>query len=72
MSIKVTFTPNNVEVIANAGESMVTVADRAGVRIPLGCRAGACGACQVKIGDCFIRACISHMPSGQSAITIGL
>jgi ferredoxin len=72
MSIQVTFIPNNVEVAANAGEPILAVADRAGVRIPLACRAGACGACQVKVGDCFIRACISSVPTGQSKLAIAV
>jgi ferredoxin len=72
MSVKVTFTPNNVAVAASAGEPIVAVADRAGVRIRLGCRAGACGACQVKVGECFIRACISSVPTGQAELAIAV
>jgi ferredoxin len=71
-AVKVTFNPNNVAVAAQAGEPIVAVAERAGVRIRLGCRAGACGACQVKVGDCFIRACISAVPTDTAELAISV
>lgn len=79
MAIKVTFTPDNVEVMAEAGEPILTVADRAGVQIPTGCLAGSCRACEVEIDGDLICACINGIPGdslqdGQSrrAVTIGL
>lgn len=73
MSIKVTFTPDNIKVLAEAGESILNVAQRAGVHIPTGCLAGACRACEVEIEvNNPICACISSIPAGRSEITIGL
>ncbi|MFN4280155.1 2Fe-2S iron-sulfur cluster-binding protein [Thermosynechococcus sp.] len=58
--IKVTFLPDQVCVTAEAGESWLSVAARAGVEIPTGCRMGSCGACMVELENGEeIRACIS-------------
>jgi ferredoxin len=62
MSIKVVFTPDHVEVMAEAGEPILNVADRAGVHIPTGCLAGSCRACEVEIDGHLICACISAVP----------
>jgi aerobic-type carbon monoxide dehydrogenase small subunit (CoxS/CutS family) len=62
MSIKVIFTPDHVEVMAEAGEPILNVADRAGVHIPTGCLAGSCRACEVEIDGDPICACISGIP----------
>jgi NADH dehydrogenase/NADH:ubiquinone oxidoreductase subunit G len=80
MSIKVTFTPDNIEVMAEAGEPILNVADRAGVHIPTGCLAGSCRACEVEIEGNLICACISGIPGDslgdgpvkRTAVAIGL
>jgi predicted molibdopterin-dependent oxidoreductase YjgC len=80
MSIKVTFTPDNIAVLAEAGEPILNVADRAGVHIPTGCLAGSCRACEVEIEGQLVCACISGIPGdalgsgegGRTAVEIGL
>jgi ferredoxin len=80
MSVKVTFTPDNVEVLAEAGEPILNVAERAGVYIPTGCLAGSCRACEVEIGvggaspqeTRLVCACMMALPSDRSEIIIGL
>ncbi|BAC09109.1 2Fe-2S iron-sulfur cluster-binding protein [Thermosynechococcus vestitus] len=58
--IRVTFLPDQVSVEATAGEAWLSVAARAGVEIPTGCRMGSCGACTLELEDGQeIRACIS-------------
>jgi ferredoxin len=72
MQIKVTFTPDNIEVLAAAGEPILNVAKRAGVHIPTGCLAGSCRACEVEIAEHTLCACISGIPGDRPAVTIGL
>ncbi|MBV8885010.1 MAG: 2Fe-2S iron-sulfur cluster binding domain-containing protein [Chroococcidiopsidaceae cyanobacterium CP_BM_RX_35] len=73
MSCTVHFLPDNVTVEAEIGESLLTVAARAGVIIPTGCLMGSCYACEVEIeeGD-SVRACITAVPAGRSELTINL
>lgn len=60
--IRVTFLPDQVSVEADVGESWLSVAERAGVEIPTGCRMGSCGACTVELDDGEeIRACMSSV-----------
>lgn len=73
MSIQVRFLPDDVTVEAEAGEPMLSVAQRAGVLIPTGCLMGNCHACEVELGDgSTICACISAIPASQGELTINL
>ncbi|MGF1675240.1 MAG: 2Fe-2S iron-sulfur cluster-binding protein [Rivularia sp. (in: cyanobacteria)] len=73
MSIQVHFLPDNVTVDAEVGESLLDVADRAGVFIPTGCLMGSCHACTVEVKDGnIIRACISSVPAGREKLTINI
>jgi ferredoxin len=73
MAIQVCFLPDNITTIADPGESLLTVAERAGVHIPTGCLMGSCHACEVELEDgTAICACISSIPPGRSSLTISL
>ena len=73
MSVEIRFLPDDVVVLADVGEPLLQVAARAGVSIPTGCLMGSCHACEVEIeGGDSLCACISGVPSGQSALTISL
>lgn len=73
MSVHIRFLPDDVEVQAEVGEPLLSVADRAGVSIPTGCLMGSCHACEVEIeGAEAICACISSVPAGQPTLTISL
>lgn len=48
-TVKIHFLPDDVTILAKAGESWLDVAARAGVQIPTGCLAGACHACAIEI-----------------------
>ncbi len=77
MSVTVRFLPDDVTIAAEAGESVLQVADRAGLNIPTGCLMGSCHACEVELEDSqtdcqTICACISAIPSGEKTITINL
>ncbi|GAB4239531.1 MAG: 2Fe-2S iron-sulfur cluster binding domain-containing protein [Elainellaceae cyanobacterium] len=72
MSVQVHFLPDDVVVDAEVGESLLRVADRAGLSIPTGCLMGSCHACEVELEDGeIICACISTVPP-QPAWTINL
>jgi ferredoxin len=73
MSVCIRFLPDDVTVEAEPGESLLEVADRAGVCIPTGCLMGSCHACEVDIeGEDTVRSCISAVPPGRSHLTITL
>ena len=73
MSVSIRFLPDDVTVEAEPGESLLEVADRAGVDIPTGCLMGSCHACEVEIDDGeTVRSCISAVPPGRSQLTIQL
>ncbi len=73
MSVRVHFLPDDVTVDAKVGESLLDVADRAGVLIPTGCLMGSCHACTVELeGGDIIRACISSVPAGREELTINV
>lgn len=73
MSIRVRFLPDDVSVDAQVGESLLDVADRAGVSIPTGCLMGSCHACTVDIeGGDTVRACITSVPPAEAELTINL
>lgn len=73
MSIKVCFLPDEVTVIAEPGEPMLQVAERAGVFIATGCLMGSCHACEVELdsGEA-ICACISSIPGDKPELTVNL
>ena len=73
MSIELTFLPDQVMIQAEAGESILEAARRAGVDIPTGCLRGSCHACEVEIdGEETICACITSVPLGKNKLTITL
>jgi len=71
MSVELTFLPDKVSIEAEAGESILEAARRAGVDIPTGCLRGSCQACEVELEDGeTICACISSVPLGKKRITV--
>lgn len=73
MTVEINFQPDNVSIQAEAGESLLTVAERAGITIPTGCLMGSCHACEVEIKDVGeVCACISSVPAGYEKLTIHL
>jgi NADH dehydrogenase/NADH:ubiquinone oxidoreductase subunit G len=77
MSVTVRFLPDDVTIAAEVGESLLQVADRAGLTIPTGCLMGSCHACEVELANCptdcqTVCACISAVPPGQKVVTINL
>ncbi|WP_008315015.1 2Fe-2S iron-sulfur cluster-binding protein [Leptolyngbya sp. PCC 6406] len=74
MTVSIRFLPDDVTVTAEVGDSLLQVADRAGLTIPTGCLMGSCHACEVEISGYEepICACISAVPPGQSELTINL
>lgn len=73
MIVKIRFLPDDVTIDADAGESLLEVAKRAGVFIPTGCLMGSCHACEVELdnGD-TICSCISSVPIGDKLLTVNL
>lgn len=73
MSVEVMFEPDNISVQAEVGESLLTVAQRAGLFIPTGCLVGHCHACEVEIQETGeVCACIAAVPDGYDSLTICL
>lgn len=73
MSVELIFLPDEVTIQAEAGESILEAARRAGVDIPTGCLRGSCHACEVEIDDGeTICACITAVPLGKKRVTITL
>ena len=73
MSVRIRFLPDDVTVDAEVGESLLDVADKAGVLIPTGCLMGSCHACSVELDDGnIIRACITSVPPKDDELTINL
>ncbi|HEY9910111.1 MAG TPA: 2Fe-2S iron-sulfur cluster-binding protein [Thermosynechococcaceae cyanobacterium] len=73
MSISIQFLPDDVTVLAEAGEPLLQVAARAGVIIPTGCLMGSCHACEVEFDDGeSVCSCISTVPPARSSLTIHL
>lgn len=73
MTVQICFLPDDLTIEAQAGESLLAVARRAGVHIPTGCLMGSCHACEVELEDGTpICACISSVPAGCSTLTIHL
>lgn len=72
MSVQVHFLPDDIFIEAEPGESVLEVAERAGLFIPTGCMMGSCHACEVELGDGTpICSCISAIPE-QETLTINL
>lgn len=73
MSVEVRFLPDDIAVVAEVGEPLLDVADRAGVSIPTGCLMGSCHACEVEIdGGAIVCSCIAAVPPGKAQITVNL
>lgn len=73
MAVMIRFLPDDVTVMARAGEPILDVAERAGIFIPTGCLMGSCHACEVELGDGTpICACISAVPVGVQELEINL
>jgi ferredoxin len=72
MAVEVHFLPDNVKVAAAVGESLLDVADRAGIQIPMGCMSGSCHACEVTMNDEDVRSCITAIPPGAAVVTVQL
>ncbi|MFM7578596.1 MAG: 2Fe-2S iron-sulfur cluster-binding protein, partial [Microcystaceae cyanobacterium] len=73
MAIAVHFLPDEVTILAEPGESLLTVAERAGVFIPTGCLLGSCHACEVELEDgTAICACLSCVPGDRPSLRIHL
>lgn len=73
MSVRIRFLPDDVTVDAEVGESLLDVADKAGIFIPTGCLMGSCHACSVELDDGdIIRACITSVPPKDEELTINL
>ncbi|NCJ08401.1 2Fe-2S iron-sulfur cluster binding domain-containing protein [Synechococcales cyanobacterium C] len=65
--------PDDVVVEAQVGESILSVAERAGLLIPTGCLMGSCHACEVEIeGVGEICSCITAVPPGHAELTVHL
>ena len=47
--MKIHFLPDDITIEAEAGETLLDVAERAGVCIPTGCLMGSCHACEVEV-----------------------
>jgi ferredoxin len=85
---RITFWPDGVTVVAEAGEPLLAVADRAGVVIPTGCLMGSCHACEVDLTieptddtapetatpaePQTVCACITGVPAGVARLAIDL
>ncbi len=78
MAVQVRFLPEDITVTATVGESLLQVAQRAGVVIPTGCLMGSCHACVVdwqtpaEAEPEVVRACLTSIPPGQEQVTIHL
>ncbi len=71
MSVKITFLPDEIEIQAEPGESILEVAQKAGVFIPTGCLMGSCHACEVELDDgTCICSCITAVPYGKSELSV--
>ena len=73
MSIKVCFLPDNITVLAEPGEPILQVAERARVFIATGCLMGSCHACEVELEDGeAVCACISSIPGDRPELTVNI
>lgn len=59
---RITLSPSNKVVEAQAGETVLSALERAGYALPNNCRAGACGECKVKVlSGCFDQGLVLDM-----------
>jgi ferredoxin len=73
VSVVIHFLPNDVEVSAEVGESLLTVASKVGIDIPTGCLMGSCHACEVDIQEVGeVCSCITAVPPGFQKLTVNL
>lgn len=72
MSVAVEFLPDGIITQAEPGESLLKVADRAGVLIPTGCLMGSCHACEVDMDGDAVCGCITAIPPDKTKLTINL
>ena len=74
VTVNVRFLPDDVTVTAKPGESLLSVASRAGVYISTGCLMGSCYACEVEMtgSQSPVRACLTALPEGYTDIEISL
>lgn len=70
MSVTVCFLPDRITVVAEVGEPLLNVAERAGIDIPTGCLMGSCYACEVEIDGEPVRACLAAVPTSESVLTV--
>ena len=71
--MQINFLPDDVTVNAQVVESLLDVAERAGVSISTGCLMGSCHACTVELDNGeIVRACITVVPPGKEKLTIHL
>ncbi len=73
MRVTIQFMPDDIEIEAVAGESLLDVAQRAGITIPTGCLMGSCHACEVEIESLGeVCSCITSIPAGFERLTVNL
>lgn len=78
-SARVIFIPDNIEVTANAGDTLSNVAQSAGVEIVESCGVGDCGTCEVMMVDpvsgdrLYLKSCVTKIPENKTLIidTVG-
>ncbi len=70
MSCEVRFLPEQRSVIAEVGEPLLAVAERAGIRIPTGCLMGSCHACEVDLNGEPVCGCITAIPAGADPVIV--
>ncbi|EME31828.1 hypothetical protein Gasu2_45260 [Galdieria sulphuraria] len=77
--VKITFLPEGVSVLAQPGEPLYNVAERAGVELLFSCCVGDCGSCEVQVlsrqqtkkhRKLFIRPCIAKVPANKSELVL--
>lgn len=70
---KIHFLPDNITIESQPGETLLEVAERAGIMIPTGCLMGTCHACEVEIHEGnIVCACITGVPSYCQELTVNL
>jgi ferredoxin len=72
MTVQICFLPDDVKVLAQAGEALLDVADRAGIVIPTGCLMGSCHACEVEMDGEDVCGCITAIPADKTMVVIQL
>ena len=70
-TVTIRFMPDDVEVQATPGDSLLEVAHKAGVSIPTGCLRGSCHACEVET-DLWgpICSCIAAVPDRPMVVEL--